>query len=48
MTLEVHNLAFGYPGKPVGREAGFRISAGEVVCLLGRILLVHVLPHLLP
>jgi iron complex transport system ATP-binding protein len=35
MSLEVENLAFGYPGKPVGREASFRLAEGEVICLLG-------------
>ena len=35
MSLEVQDLAFGYPGKPVGRDASFRLGEGEVVCLLG-------------
>jgi len=35
MSLEVQDLAFGYPGKPVGRDAGFRLAEGEVICLLG-------------
>ncbi|MGH6944329.1 MAG: ABC transporter ATP-binding protein [Geminicoccaceae bacterium] len=35
MTLEVEGLAFGYPGKPVGRDAAFRLAEGEVICLLG-------------
>jgi len=35
MSLEVGDLAFGYPGKPVGRDASFRLAEGEVICLLG-------------
>ncbi|MGE0844806.1 MAG: ABC transporter ATP-binding protein [Flavobacteriaceae bacterium] len=33
--LEARALAFGYRGFPVGLDASFTLSAGEVVCLLG-------------
>jgi iron complex transport system ATP-binding protein len=35
MRLKVDNLAFGYGGKPVGREVSFALESGEVLCLLG-------------
>ncbi|MGH6945056.1 MAG: ABC transporter ATP-binding protein [Geminicoccaceae bacterium] len=35
MSLFVERLAFGYPGRPVGRDASFGVAEGEVVCLLG-------------
>ena len=35
MRLEARRLAFGYPGKPVGRGVDLGVGAGEVVCLLG-------------
>lgn len=35
MTLSVEALAFGYPGKPVGRDVSFELGPGEVICLLG-------------
>jgi iron complex transport system ATP-binding protein len=35
MRLEARRLAFGYPGKPVGRDVDLALGAGEVVCLLG-------------
>jgi iron complex transport system ATP-binding protein len=35
MKLEASDLAFGYPGHPVGRGVTMNVSAGEVVCLLG-------------
>jgi iron complex transport system ATP-binding protein len=35
MRLEARGLAFGYPGKPVGRGVDLAVAAGEVVCLLG-------------
>lgn len=35
MSLEARDLAFGYPGKPVGRDADLALEPGEVVCLLG-------------
>lgn len=35
MRLAVESLAFGYPAKPVGRDASFSLERGEVLCLLG-------------
>src|SRR5687768_3289253 len=35
MRLETLDLAFGYPGHPVGRGVSMSVSAGQVVCLLG-------------
>ncbi|MCW5773062.1 MAG: ABC transporter ATP-binding protein [Rhodospirillaceae bacterium] len=35
IRLAAERLSFGYPGKPVGREVSFTLSAGEVMCLLG-------------
>ncbi len=35
MRLDVRNLAFGYPGRDVGRDVSFSISGGDVVCVLG-------------
>jgi iron complex transport system ATP-binding protein len=35
MRLEARDLAFGYPGHPVGRGVSLAFEAGEVVCLLG-------------
>jgi iron complex transport system ATP-binding protein len=35
MRLEARDLAFGYPGHPVGRGVTLAFGAGEVVCLLG-------------
>jgi iron complex transport system ATP-binding protein len=35
MILEARNLSFGYPGKPVGRNAGLSVAAGEILVLLG-------------
>lgn len=35
MRLRVDQLAFGYPGKPVGADASFALGPGEVLCLLG-------------
>lgn len=35
MMLEVENLAYGYRGKPVGRDVSFTVAAGETVGLLG-------------
>jgi len=35
MKMEARDLAFGYPGHPVGRDVSMSLSAGEVVCLLG-------------
>ena len=33
--LEVEDLAFGFPGRTVGREVSFSLGAGEVMCVLG-------------
>jgi iron complex transport system ATP-binding protein len=33
--LEVHELAFGFPGRTVGRGVSFRLEAGETLCVLG-------------
>lgn len=33
--LEVRGLAFGFPGRTVGREVSFGLAAGEVMCVLG-------------
>lgn len=35
MMLSARGLAFGYPGKPVGRAVDLEIRPGEVLCLLG-------------
>jgi iron complex transport system ATP-binding protein len=35
MRLTVEDLAFGYPGKAVGRDVSFALDGGEVLCLLG-------------
>jgi len=33
--LKVERLAFGYPGRVVGRDVSFSLAAGQVLCLLG-------------
>jgi iron complex transport system ATP-binding protein len=33
--LEVRDLAFGFPGRTVGRDVAFGLAAGEVMCVLG-------------
>jgi iron complex transport system ATP-binding protein len=33
--LTVESLAFGFPGRTVGREVSFALEAGEVMCVLG-------------
>jgi iron complex transport system ATP-binding protein len=33
--LGVESLAFGFPGRTVGREVSFTLGAGEVLCVLG-------------
>ena len=33
--LEVHDLAFGFPGRTIGRGVSFGVAAGEVLCVLG-------------
>jgi iron complex transport system ATP-binding protein len=35
MRLEVEALAFGYPGRPVGRDVSFTLQGGEVLAILG-------------
>jgi iron complex transport system ATP-binding protein len=35
VRLDVADLAFGYPGKEVGRDVTFGLAGGEVLCLLG-------------
>jgi iron complex transport system ATP-binding protein len=35
VRLEVADLAFGYPGKPVGHGVSFSLEPGQVLCLLG-------------
>jgi iron complex transport system ATP-binding protein len=33
--LMVESLAFGFPGRTVGRDVSFALGAGEVMCVLG-------------
>ena len=33
--LEVHDLAFGFPGRTVGRDVSFTLAGGETLCVLG-------------
>jgi iron complex transport system ATP-binding protein len=33
--LAVESLAFGFPGRTVGRDVSFSLEAGEVMCVLG-------------
>ena len=33
--LEVSDLAFGFPGRTIGRGVAFGVGAGEVLCVLG-------------
>jgi len=33
--LEVDALAFGFPGRTIGRDVSFALSRGEVMCVLG-------------
>ena len=35
VMLEVQALAFGFPGRTVGRDVSFTLAAGEVMCVLG-------------
>ena len=35
MSLAAHGLAFGYPGRVVGRGFDLALEAGEVLCVLG-------------
>ncbi|MCY7388043.1 MAG: ABC transporter ATP-binding protein [Burkholderiales bacterium] len=33
--LKAHNLAFGYPGRTLGRAINLEVQTGEVLCVLG-------------
>ena len=33
--LSVKSLAFGFPGRTIGRDVSFTLGAGEVMCVLG-------------
>src|SRR5687767_5670504 len=33
--LEARSLAFGFPGRTIGRDVGFGLGEGEVMCVLG-------------
>ncbi|MGH8724139.1 MAG: ABC transporter ATP-binding protein [Burkholderiales bacterium] len=33
--LAIESLAFGFPGRTVGRDVSFTLDAGEVLCVLG-------------
>ena len=33
--LAVESLAFGFPGRTIGRDVSFTLGAGEVMCVLG-------------
>jgi len=35
VRLAVESLAFGFPGRTVGRDVSFTLDAGEVLCVLG-------------
>jgi len=35
MTLAAEALAYGYPGRTIGRDASFALAPGEVLCVLG-------------
>ncbi len=35
MRLEARALSFGYPERPVGRDATITVEPGEILCLLG-------------
>lgn len=35
MTLAARSLAFGYPGRVVGRALDLELAAGEILCVLG-------------
>jgi iron complex transport system ATP-binding protein len=34
-VLQVESLAFGFPGRTIGRDVSFSLRAGEVMCVLG-------------
>jgi len=33
--LDVQSLAFGFPGRTIGRDVRFTLGAGDVLCVLG-------------
>src|SRR3954463_1610899 len=35
VILEAQSLAFGFPGRTIGRDVSFSLGAGDVVCVLG-------------
>ncbi|MGH8692563.1 MAG: ATP-binding cassette domain-containing protein, partial [Burkholderiales bacterium] len=35
VMLAIESLAFGFPGRTVGRDVSFTLDAGEVLCVLG-------------
>ena len=35
MILEAQSLAFGFPGRTIGRDVSFSLAAGAVMCVLG-------------
>ena len=35
VMLAVESLAFGFPGRTIGRDVSFALGAGEVMCVLG-------------
>lgn len=35
MSIDIADLAFGYPGHPVGSDVSLGVAPGEVLCLLG-------------
>jgi iron complex transport system ATP-binding protein len=35
VTLDVRALAFGFPGRTIGRDVGFSLAPGEILCVLG-------------
>jgi len=35
MRIEAHDLAFGYPERPVGRNLNLTVETSEILCLLG-------------
>ena len=35
VVLAVESLAFGFPGRTIGRDVSFALEAGEVMCVLG-------------
>jgi len=34
-VLQVESLAFGFPGRTIGRDVSFSLGSGEVMCVLG-------------